>query len=303
MRNLDLLMDVRSLLDEAERCLHDRDPVGALSLLSSPLAELIDAARRQDLRRRLIELVRRHPLQGLLLQDPLTNLAHQHARRAPCDTALQDLIESGSAPAGTSALGLELFRITVESSAAESLRVRPVLLGERIAAIHRQHGDIRVLAIGAGDGRELPSTALEDQGTRIVYVGGNLDRAGHRGRIRASLELRNAPASAFGLSRHVADAAPFDLIYAPSLLDHAPDRAALRLVRTLLPMLRPRGKLVLCNLTTECESRGYIEAVMQRPVQARHPGRLRAIFRDTGARTLSTKPDPSGNVLFIDIQA
>jgi hypothetical protein len=305
MRTLDLLMDSQSLLDEAYRLLCEQDVTGAFRLLTVPLAEFRDAALRHGVEQRFVELVRNHELLPVLMQDPLTHRAFHKPRGYPGDAVLLDLIYSGQIPKGTSRVGRDIFAATSRSPGSASLQFRCELLRHYIDDAVAQRRDCRILAVGSGHCRELSGSTLLTGRCQAQFLALDADQWACKtvAREYPFARVRVAPLRFLDLLEHPGDLGTFDLIYSPSLFDYTTTAMARRLTRALLSMLRRNGRLLVGNFTPDCESRGYMDTVMDWRLMYRDAGHLAAVFRDESLSDLRTFLDPHGNVSYAEAAA
>jgi 2-polyprenyl-3-methyl-5-hydroxy-6-metoxy-1,4-benzoquinol methylase len=212
----------------------------------------------------------RHPLRGILHQDPFTHRAFSKPRGYPGDAVLLDFIygpeEGWPAPEGTSELGRKIFAYTTRSEPCEGVRARrgfiADLLDRFVDEVHKPH----VLSVAAGHLREgLLCAALKRRKVgRFVALDSD----------KESLEVVERDYAAYGVEALLmsvrqlltgrAKLGQFDLVYSTGLFDYVQQTTAQRLTYSLFQMLRPGGKLVLANFLPHIHINGvgYMETYM-----------------------------------------
>ena len=294
-----------ALLDRAEALLREVEFIPALRLLGKPLTALWSEARGSGCADAMLQWCRTHPLRYLVEQDPYTQCAITKPRGYAGDAVMMDYIYTGSAPAGTSALGQGVFSATTRVSMGLSVLYRRQLLKSLIDDAVVSHDAARVLSVASGHARELEGSlvgtpffhgeviALDQDPLSCAEVA----RVQHAGHVRVVnhgvRELMSGPL-ADTLGR-------FDLIYSAGLYDYLPEALARRLTARLLRMLNPGGRLLIANFVPGGSGRGYMELFMDWTLVLRDEAALRALAQAAGAAQVMSFHDPHRNVVYAEL--
>lgn len=139
----------------------------------------------------------------------------------------------------------------VHDSAGPSTRILSVACGPA--------REVRDHLASAAVGKELVVSLLDQDPRALAFAQAELAPLTGRGR-----RVRVAPVNA-AVKHLVRDPARFaglagqHLIYAAGLFDSLPDHAATSLLRALFALLAPGGSVVVGNLSPRCDSRGFLE--------------------------------------------
>ncbi len=210
----------------------------------------------------------RHPLRGLLHQDPFTYRAFSKPRNYAGDAILLDYVygreEGWDVPDGTTTLGKEIFQFTTGSSACEAVRARRGFVADLIDNVADAVSRPQILSIAAGHLREalLCSTIKRRRFGRFVALDSDPRSLEEVMRCygRYGVEVCNAGVRHLLTGRH--ELGFFDLVYSTGLYDYLQLPAAQRLTAALFDLLRPRGKLVIANFLPGVLDLGYMESFM-----------------------------------------
>ena len=150
----------------------------------------------------------------------------------------------------------------------------------------------RILSVGCGPAREVRAylgsaaydrdvviTLLDQDFRALAFAQGELapfTAPGRRVRIEA---VRAAADQLVQNPSRFANLGGQDLIYAGGLLEYLSDDAAAALLRTLYRFLAPRGALVAGNLSPRCDSRAFLESVLDWHIACRTDEELLALGR------------------------
>jgi hypothetical protein len=210
----------------------------------------------------------RHPLRGLLHQDPFTHRAFTKPRGYAGDAVLLDFIygqeEGWSVPEGTTELGRKIFAFTTRSEACEGVRARrgfvADFLDEFVAEVHKPH----ILSVAAGHLREgLLCSALKRRKVgRFVALDSDKDSLEEVERCYAPYGVETLLMSVRQLLTGRAKLGQFDLVYSTGLFDYIQQTTARRLTYSLFQLLRPGGRLILANFLPGIHDIGYTESYM-----------------------------------------
>lgn len=298
-----------ALLDRAAAQVAAGQAAAAFRLLTPPLSALWSEARATGQADAMRQWCRQHPLHALVLQDPFTQRAVTKPRGYAGDAVMMDFIYDGAPPAGTSAVGADVFRATTRAGMGLSVRYRRQLLRSLIDDTVVRHERPRLLSVAAGHCRELQGSLVEDAGFAGEFVALDQDplscqeiarvHAGHAVRV-VNQGVRELAGSSQGSV--LADAlGRFDLIYSAGLYDYLPDALARRLTRRLLGMLRPGGRVLIANFVPGGSGRGYMELFMDWTLVLRSEAQMRELADAAGAAHAGTFADPPRNVVYAEL--
>jgi extracellular factor (EF) 3-hydroxypalmitic acid methyl ester biosynthesis protein len=306
---LTLEENTQALLDRAAGQVLDGQAAAAFRLLTPPLSALWSEARATGRADAMRQWCQTHPLHALVIQDPFTQRAVAKPRGYAGDAVMMDFIYDGEPPAGTSAIGADVFRATTRAGMGLSVRYRRQLLQSLIDDTVVRHERPRLLSVAAGHCRELQGSLVESAGFGGEFVALDQDllscqeiaraHAGHAVRV-VNQGVRELAGSSQGSV--LADAlGGFDLIYSAGLYDYLPDALARRLTRRLLAMLRPGGRLLVANFVPGGTGRGYMELFMDWTLVLRSEAQMRELAAAAGAAHASTFADPQRNVVYAEL--
>jgi extracellular factor (EF) 3-hydroxypalmitic acid methyl ester biosynthesis protein len=243
------------------------------------------------------EELRRHPLHEILMQDPFSAYSAQRPRGYPGDAGLIDIIYDRSAPGNTSALGQEMFEVTVHFQAPEGVRQRRAYAEEVVTAAWYQGKKILSLACGhfrEGDslmGQDLSNITLVDQDQISLDVVRN--NHGDSANIHAANVFRHLRAAAARGER-------YDLIYTLGLTDYLDSRAMQMLHRLSKACLAPSGNFLLANFLPGHLGTGWMDAVMDWQLIYRGEAELESYANAIGCIPLTWR-DPTGSVVWCEM--
>ena len=204
-----------------------------------------------------------HPIRQWLHEDPFTWRSFAKPRGYPGDAIMLDLAYfADRPPAGTSAIGEQIFRHSTHSPACRSVRARCVAMAHTIDAIARERP--RICAVACGHLRESKWSRRIQTRDFADFVAFDQDRESLR---VVSEEYGGHVSTVHGSIRHLLTGRrtlqDFDLIYAAGLFDYLEQRVAERLVAVLFEGLRPGGSLIIGNFCPTLSDIGYMETFMQ----------------------------------------
>ncbi|MEW9551361.1 hypothetical protein [Nonomuraea sp. NPDC050783] len=257
---------------------------------------------------------RRHPLAGLLHQDPFTFRAFRKPRGYAGDAVLLDFMyaaEDALMPpeweAGTT-LGKQICHYTSTCSqgtraARSRRRVIIDILNRRAAGTP----GLSVLSLACGHLREARYCPALRQGRLGRFLAVDQDREslavvsrelGPWGVVPLAASVREVLRGEVVLSG-------FDLVYATGLYDYLADPVARRLCERLLSMLAPGGRFLVANVMPTCTSAAYMEAYMDWWLLYRTEAqllRLAETLPDEDVETVRVFTDELGQVAFLEVE-
>ncbi|MBT3069404.1 hypothetical protein KKP04_00775 [Rhodomicrobium sp. Az07] len=259
-----LLFLAAGLLDHSADLLEEGEGRAAYELLERELSEVYDLATRMRCLSRLGLVVRSHRMYRHCSEEPSTSYAWKPGGYA---TSL-DFLYGGIMPLGTPKSAAMLFEQLTGSTFALSVRLQKTLMRAYIEDVRTRRKRPRILALMPGHLRELEDgpldlrsvdfSALDEQGTVCAFLS-------HK--YRRQIEINATPLSR--IEGSLRGRGGFDLIYAPLLLTITPDERARRLLCELKNQLVVGGRLVVGNVATTADLRGYLALF----------GRKRLLFR------------------------
>jgi extracellular factor (EF) 3-hydroxypalmitic acid methyl ester biosynthesis protein len=299
-----------ALLDRAAQLVASGRAAEAFRLLTPPLSALWSEARATGCAQAMRRWCQEHPLQALVLQDPFTHRAATKPRGYAGDAVMMDYIYDGQPPAGTSAVGADVFSATTRAGMGLSVRYRRQLLRSLIDDTVVRHEQPRLLSVAAGHCRELQGSLVLEPGFSGEFI--TLDQdplsCDDIARRHAGAPVRVVNQGVRELAGNsqgsvLADSlGRFDLVYSAGLYDYLPDALARRLTQRLLAMLRPGGRLLIANFVPGGSGRGYMELFMDWTLVLRTEAQMRALAQAAGAAHIASFVDPPRNVAYAELR-
>ena len=240
-----------------------------------------------------------HPLHQLLLQDPFAAHSVSRPRGYPGDAGLIDLIYDMRPPADVSAMGREIFDITITFQASEGVRQRRLHAEAVVAAAQATRQ--RVLVLAGGHFREADPLIGQDLSGFTVVDQDALSLAQVRAKHGAAITL--VEANVFHYLRRAAKAGErFDLIYTLGLTDYLDTRSMQLLHKLMKACLAPDGTILLANFVPDHLATGWMDAVMDWHLIYREEAELER-YADEIGYTARTWRDPTGSVVWCEMAA
>jgi extracellular factor (EF) 3-hydroxypalmitic acid methyl ester biosynthesis protein len=207
-----------------------------------------------------------HPIQDLLLQDPLTYRSFTRPRGYAGDAVLIDMIyfPQQTNMDSVSSIGQQIYRYNTRSPLSRTLRKRMKLTADYIDKFAQSRSNVSVLSVASGHCRELKYSEAMKNGDISKFVALDHDSASlnfMRNEYK-DLNLESAPLSVSDLIKGKSQLGEFDLIYSAGLYDYLSTRFAQKLTKQLYNMLKPGGKLMLINIAQDYSEVGYLESYM-----------------------------------------
>jgi SAM-dependent methyltransferase len=255
--------------------------------------------------------VRGHQVYSLLLEDPFVRHSAIRPRGYPGDAELLDYIYgTGNVRPmidRASALGRRLYAHNRETPAPAAVRNRLRMAAAEVDRMAGTGTRPHVLSIACGHLRE--AALLESLQNRTLgrFVGADQDPL--------SLGLVRREWSHLGVEAYECDArmlirrgismlGKFDFIYSLGLFDYLSDKAAARLLATMVDMLHPGGKVWIANFAPEIWTVGFMEAVMDWWLIYRSEEQIRSLadgIAPDRIASLRTFFEPEKNVVFLEL--
>jgi extracellular factor (EF) 3-hydroxypalmitic acid methyl ester biosynthesis protein len=214
----------------------------------------------------LLEMLLNHPIQELLLQDPLTYRSFSKPRGYAGDAVLIDMIyfPQKTDLSSVSSIGKEIYRYNTRSPLSCTLRKRMSLTADYIDEFAKQRDNISVLSVASGHCRELKYSEAMKNGDveRFVALDNDESSLEFMKNEYKEMNLEAVPLSVSDIIKGKSQLGEFDLIYSAGLYDYLSNRFAQKLTSQLYKMLKPGGKLMLINIAQEYDEVGYLESFM-----------------------------------------
>ena len=164
---------------------------------------------------------------------------------------------------------------------------------------------LRVLNVGSGPGRDLREWFLSEPPARVLFdcVEMNAKAIEYASRLCRPF-LQHIEFHHVNALRHVPSCG-YDMVWSAGLFDYLSDRLFVRLLKALLPVVKPGGELVVGNFSEGNPSRDYMEIFGDWHLHHRGSEQLLALAEQAGAALgrVEVKWEPEGVNLFLHIRA
>src|SRR5262245_36093623 len=259
------LPQTQTALDEAQAGIENGQLVAALDDLFDDLS-----FRREDEAATWANYASaclRHPICGLLHQDPFTHRAFSKPRGYAGDAVMMDYIyglgEAAPAARGATPLGRAIFRYMDTRPSARAVRFRRHLIATLIDSLPSRGGS-RVLALASGHLREVEVSQAIKARQIQDFVALDQDEAslGVVARDYSHLGIETIQGSVRQILTGKLNPGRFDFVYAAGLFDYLNASAATALTRWMFEATRPGGMMLIPNFLTGARDRGYMESFM-----------------------------------------
>lgn len=217
----------------------------------------------------LTPLVHNHPILDFFLEDPLTRWSFEKPRGYSGDAQLLDFIYCDPHVAesieSASEIGKALYGHTKNVPSCVAARERRDVLTNLVDEIAAERGtDTEILAIAAGHLREANRSAALREARLKRWVALDQDplSVGLVARDFAGTAVETIDGSVRTLLARSHRLGKFDFIYASGLYDYLQDKVAIKLTKTCLQMLKPRGTFLFANYAEGNPDAGYRETFM-----------------------------------------
>lgn len=237
-----------------------------------PLMARLEAMRLRlhaDAWRALAPIIQEHPILDYFLEDPLTRWSFEKPRGYSGDARLLDYIYCDPSVADdvadASETGRALYAYTQNVPSCVAARERRDLLARYVDEQAARHGaGTEVLAIAAGHLREANRSDALREGRLKRWVALDQDplSVGLVARDFAGTAVETVDGSVRTLLARSHKLGKFDFIYASGLYDYLQDKVAVKLTKTCLQMLKPKGTFLFANYAEGNPDAGYRETFM-----------------------------------------
>lgn len=250
--------------------------------------------------------LRSSELLPILLLDPFTRWSYHRPRGFPGDAGLIDFIyaqgEFSEPLREASVLGQWIYAANQTRPACKAVRYRKQIAAEFLREVMATNPRPAALGIAAGHLRELETEAARGVGFdgRIVALDQDptaLDRINARLPQVECLRMTVRDILAGRL-----DGEQFDATWSLGLYDYLSDAAAERLLAKQIALVRPGGRVMICNFAPDAADRGYMEAFMDWKLIYRDEKDMEALAaRSQGGCATRIYREPSGQVVFLEL--
>ena len=247
-----------------ERLLHGGDVARTIDILSDGLWWMRQAPQPRYWRQ-VIDVMRAHPVMGLLHENPFARRAFVKPRGYSGDAPLLDLLLYGRVAEqarGASNLGLALLDRDAATPLALALRERRDFFAELIDHVADLVAMPSVLVVGCGHLREgLVSGAVQQHRLgRLAALEPDAASLREAARVLGIRGVEAVNRSITALTEGLFPEDAFHMICAIGLYDSLSDAFARELTQSLFAMLKPGGRLVIANCARDNYDAGYLEA-------------------------------------------
>ncbi len=253
-----------SMFDKYNAAICDKDCVGAVANLSCDLKNLRSTFSDEEWKTVIIPTSRKHDIHKLLQEDPFTKRAFYKPRGYAGDAVMLDYLYKGEPPQNTSIIGRNIFRATTNGSNGRSVLNRRKILGQNLDEVARRNPGSRILSIACGHLREVQLSEAFADGLIDEIVAFDQDQK-CLDFIQSDFQdskVKTIRKSIVAILTKQVIFRNFDFVYAAGLFDYLSDEIARRLLKIMMNMLRPEGKLLITNFTPDNYERGYMECFM-----------------------------------------
>lgn len=248
-----------------------------------------------------------HPVRKIVHQDPFTRRSFEKPRGYPGDAGILDLIYGVvPVPAGTTAMGSEVYSYTRWAPACDSVRARREILARMIDSLADEVEQPRVLSLACGHLREAQCSAAVAAGRVGAYYAVDHDAESlaliereHRG-----LGITPVENTVRGVITGKVRYSNLDFAYAAGLFDYLGLPVATAVTRALLGMTRPGGRVVVANFAPNLVDIGYMETYMAWNLIYRDETGMQEIAAGLPSAEVAsarTFRDEHGNVVYLEV--
>ena len=255
-----------------------------------------------------IEAANRHPLRGVLHEDPFTARSYRKPRGYAGDPELIDFIYDRRPPAGhaVSSLGRLIFEWSTNLQASVAVRNRLRLLSRYIDRAIEGSPDPAILSVAAGHLREARgSRAIREKGVgRFVAFDQDVLNLEVIRRDYADLGVTTEQGKIRDLMAGDTGLGEFDLAYSAGVYDYFKQNTAVRMTRVLFDHLKPGGKLLVANFLPGIRDAGYMECFMGWHLTYRSDAEMEELIEEIPPHALGSRRqfhDEAGQITFLEL--
>ena len=253
-----------------------------------------------------IRALRASELLPVLLLDPFTRWSYRRPRGFPGDAGLIDFIYAQGAFAEhlseATDTGRWIYAANQTRPACKAVRYRKQIASEFLREVMATAAQPSVLGIAAGHLREVETEAALGPGFlgRIVALDQDPVALGHISNRLPNIECLQMSVREILTGR--LDGEVFDATWSLGLYDYLSDAAAERLLAKQLQLVRPGGRVLICNFAPDAADRGYMEAFMDWKLIYRDEQDMECLaFRVQSGCATRIYREPSGQVVFLEM--
>ncbi len=300
----DLANRARRLFDETAERLSGMDVHYAVKDLIRGLHTLREESGPRRWKAYLADPGDKHPLAGLLHQDPLTRRSYEQPRGYAGDAELLDLIYGiGELPGDMSCLGAVIYAATFQSACSRAARQRLSMLANALDEVAIRVRQANVLSVACGHLREAQRSKAMAQGRFAEFFA--LDQDPVSLDVVKQEQAGNGVTAVHGSVKSILAGettfADLDLVYATGLYDYLREPVAVRLTKALFGFLRPGGRLLVANFRTGLTEDGYMERFMSWPLVYRTDQEMFQLSRNLPAEHVRIFHDREARLVFLEL--
>ena len=250
-------------LDRLYHGLAGRDPGRALPSLFEGLQEVRERSTPTEWES-FARAAQEHGLRGLVHEDPMTRRSFEKPRGYAGDAVLLDYIYRDREPDAPTERGQAVYAYAAARPASCAVRHRRDLLAHLIDRTADRVGDrARVLSVACGHLREARLSVALQAGRieELVALDADPESLAVVG-AEPCPAIRPVERSIGRLLARPGDLGRFDFAYSAGLYDYLEDSLARRLTAALFGLLRPGGRLLICNFLPTVPDSGYMATYM-----------------------------------------
>ena len=254
-----------TVLDDVHEELLRGDPMLAMDNLFRGLRELREHMSPDDWQSFSTTTALEHPVRDLIHQDPMVRRSFEKPRGYSGDAVLLDLIYRFHEPRDLTPIGAAVYDYATQARpAALAVQNRRRVIARTLDQVAAStEAPRRVLSVACGHFREgLISRAVADGAFEEVVALDADERS--LSVVSRTFPTENVRVVHQSVRRLLArmDLGEFDFASSAGLYDYLEDRVAQRLTAELFAMLRPGGKLLICNFVPQIYDAGFMETYM-----------------------------------------
>lgn len=244
----------------------------------------------------------KHSLHRLVLECPFTRRAFEKPRGYAGDAVMLDYIYRPTMES-LSDTGKQIFSATTSVSSAQSIAWRRDHLGTEIAKTVENQAHTKILSVASGHLRELDVVRelIARRDISIDALDQDADSLNEAVNSYPDFDIQPINKSITHLLRS-RSRATYDLIYSAGLFDYLSVKVGSALLKKLLELLKPDGRLIVGNYATDNFGRGYMEGMMDWSLIYRDETDMTNLIRNAQTcREYRTYRDAPGNVVYLEV--
>ncbi len=277
-----------------------------LDALTQNLSESAEDACRHYIKQQLLELITEAPVNHRAYHKPLGYAG---------DYLVMNFFYTDR-DVGHTLFGRLLHRASCRVTAARAVSARVAYLKAVVRRAHEAAPEerLRVLSFGCGASQEVQELVREEPEAPRTFTLADQDASAleHCHRELVSQVGVDSDGPRFQLANFsvlqllkrdelVEEFGKQDLIYAAGLFDYLETEVSRRLIKRLLEMVKPGGRLVVGNFDHTCDTRAFMKLLLDWDIIYRSREDLEALAAETPARAVAVEAEETGVNLFLVI--